>query len=1189
MLKKITFTLLLLLALLAPAAAAFAAYTGPGNRTISTGDCSVVLYRCEYIAAKDDYRWHQVRDWACSNESAPWNAYDKLDGQPCNSFYDGDQAWSRQDNSTSVTYPPVSVSHTINCATPGNASWCRGGLNLSLSATETMPGQVVQYFETASGALCNPADAANVNCTAPITLEGTQTASYWAVSSFGDTSLAQSYSWKLDSQAPSLISSSPSPNGANGWYISDLSVSLSGTDATSGIDAASYRYQVNGGAWQTGSLLNLTNDGVYNLNVEGRDLAGNTGTQSVTLRLDKTAPILTTSIPGPFSYKNGYYSSNVNVVASTSDAVSGIAATEYRVDGGAWQTGASAPLSAEGEHTVTYRSTNNAGLVTVSPDTVVKIDKTFPSVTFFNVTLGAPHFAPQWSRVPISVRIDAADSYSGVDTVEWGSPYVAIPNNTVLTFSTDGIHSVPVRARDIAGLSRVIGTYVQVDQTPPIQSLAAAGTTGNNGYYTSAVTISATASDATSGVDFTRYKVNGEYYWHTANSVTLSADGSYTVDFETQDVAHNATPGQVTFSIDRTPPNVIQNVPAPGGANGWHVSDIPVSLMANDATSGVAPGTLAYRVNGGTWQSGDSLNLVTEGANSIDIRATDRAGNTRSVNFSAPLDKTAPALSLSAPGVWLNASGTVSANASDATSGLAGVEYRIGSGAWQSGDHLTLDTEGIHSIEFRAFDQAGLMTSRNATLRVDLTAPTVSHSLPSPDGLNGWFVSNPTIPLSALDTLSGVLPDSMEYRVGSLDWTAGESVTVGEDGYHIVEARASDLAGNSGSAAFDLRVDTTAPQIAISVAATAPVQNGWHTGPATASANASDATSGLAKVEYQVQATAARAGRFKIVRPSWVDGSSLNLGDGDHTVTMRATDQAGNQRETSQQIRIDSAAPISSFAAVSGPVSGIVTISGPSTDATSGIAQVEVSLDDGNTWQPATYADGTWSFPYDTTQKPDGEYSILVRATDQAGNVETPVSQLVTVNNAPPKVLVQDWWWIWESGQLEVKAGETPLGSIRLEISCGIVLEYSDPDKLPERLTWDRRCGDGSLAAPGEYQVTLRACNIYGKCASDTGTIRIPEGQVTATPTALPSQTPTATPTRPNPTPTQTQVQEIIVPPPAPPAPPVPIPERLALWLLPMAGLIGMMLAMGLNYSRDPRPQAVSRLAGLLKRIADDP
>jgi hypothetical protein len=66
-------------------------------------------------------------------------------------------------------------------------------------------------------------------------------------------------------------------------------------------------------------------------------------------------------------------------------------------------------------------------------------------------------------------------------------------------------------------------------------------------------------------------------------------------------------------------------------------------------------------------------------------------------------------------------------------------------------------------------------------------------------------------------------------------------------------------------------------------------------------------------------------------------------------------------------------------------------------------------------------------------------------------------------------------------------------------------------------------------------------------------------------------------------------VQEIIVPPPAPPAPPAPIPERLALWLLPMAGLIGMMLAMGLNYSRDPRPQAVSRLAGLLKRIADDP
>lgn len=71
MLKKITITLLLLLTFLAPPAAAFAAYTGPGDRTIPAESCQVVLYRCQYISSKNRYSWHQVRDWACSNESKP--------------------------------------------------------------------------------------------------------------------------------------------------------------------------------------------------------------------------------------------------------------------------------------------------------------------------------------------------------------------------------------------------------------------------------------------------------------------------------------------------------------------------------------------------------------------------------------------------------------------------------------------------------------------------------------------------------------------------------------------------------------------------------------------------------------------------------------------------------------------------------------------------------------------------------------------------------------------------------------------------------------------------------------------------------------------------------------------------------------------------------------------------------------
>jgi hypothetical protein len=312
--------------------------------------------------------------------------------------------------------------------------------------------------------------------------------------------------------------------------------------------------------------------------------------------------------------------------------------------------------------------------------------------------------------------------------------------------------------------------------------------------------------------------------------------------------------------------------------------------------------------------------------------------------------------------------------------------------------------------------------------------------------------------------------------------------------------------------------------------------------------------------------------RAKKIAPAWSNGSSLNLTDGDHTVTMRATDSAGNQRETSQQIRIDSLAPVSSFAAVSGPVSGVASFSGVSVDAVSGVAQVEVSLDGGSTWQPATYVNGTWTFPYDSTQRPDGNYNIQVRATDNAGHTEAAVALKIVVNNAAPQVSISESWWIWESGQLTVQPGIVALENIVLKISCGSLpdatLTFNDLDKLPGSFTWDRRCGDGTLAAPGEYPATLTACNIYGKCDSETGIIRVPEGQATPTLTALPTQMLSAPATRIRPTPTPTQV--IIVPPPAPPAHPAPIPESLALWLLPMAAPIGMMLAMGVSYSRDP-------------------
>jgi len=531
---------------------------------------------------------------------------------------------------------------------------------------------------------------------------------------------------------------------------------------------------------------------------------------------------------------------------------------------------------------------------------------------------------------------------------------------------------------------------------------------------------------------------------------------------------------------------------------------------------------------------------------------------------------------------WYRQVVDVFADASDNASGIASVQYQADGGAWQSGNSLRTEDDGTHTIAFCATDNAGHIVPEGVTFSIDLTPPTVTPAIPTSGGLNGWYVSNPTIPLSALDTLSGIDPGSLEYRWNSLDWTAGASVTVSQNGTHIVEARANDLAGNTGGTAFDIRVDFTNPQIEITAAADLPQQNDWYVSPVTATAFATDATSGLSRIEYRVDTT------------PWVNGNSLTLNDGIHNLSMRATDNAGNQAEASRQVRLDSLAPVSSFAPMSGPVSGLASLSGSSADATSGVALVEFSLDGGLTWQVLAHAaDGKWSIPYDTTTGPDGQYTVHVRAADNAGHTETPISLDVTVNNHPPKASLSEWWWIWESGQTKVDPGVTPLGSIRLQIACGnlpdVILKFNDLKKLPSAYTWNRRCGDGTLAAPGEYTVTLTACNIYGKCSSAVGAIRIPEGLATQTPTPTqePTAVATAAATSPAPSPTAIITQVIISPGVPEAMSPTPATQSWPLWLLPAGALLGLFLMLGFNAASDPRPQALHRLGSLLKRTAN--
>jgi glucose/arabinose dehydrogenase/type 1 glutamine amidotransferase len=167
------------------------------------------------------------------------------------------------------------------------------------------------------------------------------------------------------------------PDGAGGWYRSPVQVTLEASDAgdcVSGVDRTQYR--IGAGALQDyAEPFTVSGDGAHAVEFRSVDIAGNEeALRPATVRIDATPPATTASLSPSAP------SGPVAVQLASSDATSGIARTEYSVDGGAWTAySAVAPpvIAAPGAHTVAYRATDNAG--NVEPDGQVSFTISTPA------------------------------------------------------------------------------------------------------------------------------------------------------------------------------------------------------------------------------------------------------------------------------------------------------------------------------------------------------------------------------------------------------------------------------------------------------------------------------------------------------------------------------------------------------------------------------------------------------------------------------------------------------------------------------------------------------------------------------------------------------------------------------------------------------------------------------------------
>jgi hypothetical protein len=352
---------------------------------------------------------------------------------------------------------------------------------------------------------------------------------------------------------------------------------------------------------------------------------------------DTIAPTTTITLSGTPGIP-GWYQSPVTVSLSSveNDGGRGLAYIEYSLTGGPFKR-YTTPFTVSGSTRVTARATDWAGNVETPPASVaVAIDTTGPVVSFqVTGTFGLGG----WLKSPATVTVFSVDIVgTGVASTEYRIGNAAFQSYTTpLVISTEGVTQVTARATDRNGNVSTSTQTVSIDTSAPRTSVAVAGTSGLAGWYRSPVTVSLVAVDDVpgSGVGTLEYRVNdGAFQFYVAPFV-VSAEGATRITARAADRAGNlesSLPAALVM-IDWSAPAV--TIASPEPRDYQHSDSVTVSFSATDSMSGLQSASAA--LDGGALQNSQSILLLTQtlGAHTLEVFASDAAGNPahQSVSF----------------------------------------------------------------------------------------------------------------------------------------------------------------------------------------------------------------------------------------------------------------------------------------------------------------------------------------------------------------------------------------------------------------------------------------------------------------------------------------------------------------------------------------------------------------------------
>ncbi|MBL4888666.1 MAG: hypothetical protein JKX97_01435, partial [Candidatus Lindowbacteria bacterium] len=495
-----------------------------------------------------------------------------------------------------------------------------------------------------------------------IAREGVHTIQYRSVDKLGNTEAIQSLSVIVDNSDPisSLSIGSPQVSGSGLYITSATPFILSATDKpdsnASGISTTQYR--IDSGTYNSSASFVVSGgDATYTIGYRSVDNVTNEESEkSVQVTLDNTAPVTTATISNPlYEASSKFITSASSISFSATEAGVGLEKIEINIDGAGFATySAAITFSAQGSHTIQYRSIDKLGNTEATQSLAVVVDNTEPATA---LTIGSPQAsdtANTYVTTATTFTLSAVDSptlASGVKTTEYHLNGAAFFEATSFTISgVDGAYNIGYRSDDNLGNQEAEKTKaVQLDNTSPQVDLAIGAPSYIDGFAktfgTSATTLTLIATDTGSGIASISLVTDGgtPTAYVSGTAITFAAEGAHTIGWTATDKLGQKTTGSFSITIDNSSPITSLSIDITDTSGAILIPESLVSISSIDA--GVIPvgdSAIEYKIDNGVFT--EYVNAFEIGAavgqfgatgpgfgpHTLTMRSIDKLGNTES-------------------------------------------------------------------------------------------------------------------------------------------------------------------------------------------------------------------------------------------------------------------------------------------------------------------------------------------------------------------------------------------------------------------------------------------------------------------------------------------------------------------------------------------------------------------------------